>query len=223
MKRKLQQKQINWENKFPLQPSLPLQILKQKKIVFANNSNKLPLHSLIDALSLTTVVSQRNDSGLGHTATQDSEQDPESLSRSLEIQVSNPNACKTRTIPGLQEATSMCQMGHFLYHGVLFSYRKRSAHQQVMPCPRHSLHIQSCSCGASRFLCTGEACPRSPAWTQHLLSYRENLGESTRQRSCIYKPTTRGLQPCPRCIYPHDHSKTFHEFSILQTLLGILG
>ena len=42
------------------------------------------------------------------------EQDSESLTRALEIQVSNPNFLKTGTITGLQEAKSMCQTVHFL-------------------------------------------------------------------------------------------------------------
>lgn len=43
----------------------------QGKMVFANNSNKLPLHSLIDAFSISAFMNQRNGSGLGHTPTQD--------------------------------------------------------------------------------------------------------------------------------------------------------
>lgn len=99
----------------------------QGKMMFVNNSNKLHLYSLIDAFSVTTIMSQRNDSGLGHSNSCVPEQDPESFSRFLEIQVSTPNFLKTRTLPGLQEQ-SLCVKWVTLYHGVLFSYRKKIAH-----------------------------------------------------------------------------------------------
>lgn len=53
------------------------------------------------------------------------EQDPESLSMSLEIQTSNPNILKTTILPGLQEAKSMCQMGHLLSRSCIQLQKKK--------------------------------------------------------------------------------------------------
>lgn len=52
------------------------------------------------------------------------EQDGLLCSGSPEIQFSNLNLLSTRTIPKLEEAKSVCQVGHF-HHGALFIDRKQ--------------------------------------------------------------------------------------------------
>ena len=89
------------------------------------------------------------------------------------------------------------------------------------PCHQEKPHVTPL--GRAYFCAQGKAALEDPLGPQHLLGYRDGLGESTSRGLTSSSPEICICARSAFVIGSHGTSKTFREFAILQASLGLIG